>query len=236
MTAALVSLAAVLSLTACEDGDAASGAGRAPVGLPAVESPGAQGAGAAEDGADGESAGRNGGGTGGAEGPDGLTTRERFMLDNLPEAGSVMAAGEYVQRFTTCEQYSIDPSDTRYYAMDEKFDESWGVRFRGVCDEGGGSRLRVFFTGTGEGMKAFQKAYHADIADRLGADPDAGIDGGFAVGRDFAVIAVDPGVLRRLSASHLLVLNCNPAFEARGDVRTAPALVDGCVLTDDFLF
>lgn len=79
------------------------------------------------------------------------------MLENLPQAGTVMAAGEYLQRFTTCERYSIDSS------------------------------------------------------------------------------APDDDTIRDLSASGLLILNCNPNFQPQGDVSTAPALIDGCVLTDEFV-
>ncbi|MGW5735310.1 MULTISPECIES: hypothetical protein [Streptomyces] len=71
------------------------------------------------------------------------------MLENLPRAGTVMAAGEYLQRFTTCERYSIDPSDERYHPMDEKFDATWGVQFRGTCDDGGHGWIRVFKTSDG---------------------------------------------------------------------------------------
>ncbi|MFD6277951.1 hypothetical protein ACFWFI_20635 [Streptomyces sp. NPDC060209] len=219
-TAVMVAGAAVVSLAGCED-DGGSGDAAAV---------GAIGGAAEPQPADG--AGRNGG-TGG---DGGLSTRERFMLANLPESGSVMAAGEFLQRFTTCEQYSIDPSDDRYYPMDEQFDESWGVRFRGTCGDGGNGYIRVFWTGSGEGMKKLQNAYRADIAERVKTAPEAGIDGGFGIGADFAVIAPDPDTLRHLSASNLLVLNCNPDFEATGDVSTAPAQVDGCVLTDDFVF
>ncbi|MGW6061958.1 hypothetical protein [Streptomyces sp. NPDC055189] len=81
------------------------------------------------------------------------------MLENMPQAGTVMAAGEYLQRFTTCAPYSIDPSDERYYPMDEKLDTSWGVQFRGTCDDGGNGWIRVFKTSD---MKKFQTAYRAD--------------------------------------------------------------------------
>ncbi|MFK8908252.1 hypothetical protein [Streptomyces sp. YS-3] len=185
--------------------------------------------------ADEAGAGRNGG-TGGAVGADGLTTRQRFMLDNLPEAGAVMAAGEYVQRFTTCKRYSIDPSDDRYYPMDEEFDEKkWGVRFRGTCDDGHGGWIRVFWTGPGAGMKKFQAAYRADIAKRMKSTPNAGGKGGFAVGKDFAVIAPNDRTVRQLGGSLLLVLNCNPHHRATGDSATAPALVTGCKLSDEFV-
>ncbi|MEV8022563.1 hypothetical protein AB0O76_40980 [Streptomyces sp. NPDC086554] len=85
-----------------------------------------------------------------------------MMLDNLPEAKTVMAAGEYLQRFTTCDRYSIDPSDERYYPMDEKFDMSWGVQFRGTCDDGADGWIRVFKTSD---MEKFQTAYKADLAE-----------------------------------------------------------------------
>ncbi|MFG3510518.1 hypothetical protein ACGF5F_34040 [Streptomyces sp. NPDC047821] len=227
LTAAVVAGATVLSMAGCEKDDR-GGSG----GVTTIDATGTGGSGAGEPvGADGT--GRNGG-TGGGERPGGLSTREQFMLDNLPESGSVMAAGEFLQRFTACERYSIDPSDPRYYPMDEKFDATWGVKFRGTCNDAGGSYIRVFWTGTGEGMRTFQNAYRAHVADRLRTTPDADIDGGFGIGKDFAVIVPDPDTLRYLSASNLLVLNCNPNFQATGDVRTAPALVDGCVLTDDF--
>ncbi|MFG2298350.1 hypothetical protein [Streptomyces sp. NPDC048603] len=158
--------------------------------------------------------------------------RQKFMLDNLPRAGMVMAAGEYVARFTTCRTYSIDPSDERYYPMDAEFDADWGVQFRGTCDDAAGDWIRVFKTSD---MKRFQEAYRADIAQRMKTDPKAGIRGGFAVGRDFAVIAPSERTIRELSASHLLILNCNPTYRPTGDTRTAPALVDGCVLTDQFV-
>ncbi|WP_286248761.1 hypothetical protein [Streptomyces graminofaciens] len=212
MAAVLVAGAAVVSLAGCEDKDDAQGSGSDT----------------------GVEIGRNGGTTGGGL-PGQLTTRQKLMLDNLPESDSVMAAGEYLQRFTTCERYSIDPADTRYYPMDEEFDESWGVRFRGTCGDGGNGYIRVFWTGTDEGMKQFQEAYRDDIAERVKTSPSAGIDGGFGIGRNFAVIAPGSDTLRDLSSSHLLVLNCNPNFEATGDVSTAPAEVDGCVLTDDFI-
>ncbi|MFF0076273.1 hypothetical protein [Streptomyces sp. NPDC005494] len=221
LAAVAVMGAAVAGLAGCEDGsDSANPAEIGAIGG-AVDPP------APESGA------RNGGAGGEGEQSGGLSTRQRFMLDNLPESGSVMAAGEFLQRFTTCEQYSIDPSDTRYYPMDEQFDESWGVRFRGTCDDGGHGYIRVFWTGT-DGMRTLQNAYRADIAERVKTSPDAGIEGGFGVGKDFAVIAPDPDTLGDLSASNLLVLNCNPDFEASGDVSTAPAQADGCVLTDDF--
>ncbi|MET9549447.1 hypothetical protein ABZY36_29685 [Streptomyces sp. NPDC006627] len=173
--------------------------------------------------------GRNGGASGGPE------VRQKMMLDNMPEVGTVMAAGEYLQRFTACERYSIDPSDERYYPMDEKFDASWGVRFRGTCDDGGHGYIRVFKTDGTDGMERFQSAYKADVAERMERDERAAIKGGFAIGKDFAVIAPDGGTIRDLSASGLLVLNCNPNFRPTGDVATAPALVDGCVLTDEFV-
>ncbi|TGA84680.1 hypothetical protein [Streptomyces sp. MZ04] len=150
----------------------------------------------------------------------------------MPEAKTVMAAGEYLQRFTTCERYSIDPSDERYYPMDEKFDLSWGVQFRGTCDDGGGTWMRVFKTSD---MTQFQTAYKADLAEEMKDDELADVEGGFAIGKDFVVIAPDGETLRDLSASGLLELNCNPNFQVRGDVSTAPALVDGCVLTDEFV-
>ncbi|MGA4849808.1 hypothetical protein ACOBQB_27440 [Streptomyces sp. G5(2025)] len=155
-----------------------------------------------------------------------------MMLDNMPEAGTVMAAGAYLQRFTTCERYSIDPADERYYPMDEKFDASWGVQFRGTCDDGGHGYIRVLKTND---MVRFQSAYKADLAERLKTNERAAIKGGFAIGKDFAVIAPDGETIRDLSASGLLVLNCNPNFRPTGDVATAPALVDGCVLTDEFV-
>ncbi|WP_146193881.1 hypothetical protein [Streptomyces sp. MA5143a] len=225
LAAAVAAAAMVVSLAGCDDKDQA---GTSPVGR---ERAGEDRAG--EDQADESvvTGQRNGGAT--SDLPGGLTTRQKLMLDNLPESGAVMAAGEYLQRFTTCERYSIDPADTRYYPMDEEFDESWGVRFRGTCDDAGDSYIRVFWTGT-DGMKTFQEAYRADIAERVKKSPSAGIDGGFAIGRDFAVIAPDPDTVRQLSSSFLLVLNCNPNFEPVGDTSTAPAQVDGCVLTDDF--
>ncbi|MFD4478651.1 MULTISPECIES: hypothetical protein [unclassified Streptomyces] len=154
------------------------------------------------------------------------------MLENLPQADTVMAAGEYLQRFTTCERYSIDPADERYYPMDEQFDMSWGVQFRGTCDDSGDGWIRVFKTSD---MTQFQTAYKADVAERMKTDELAGLHGGFAVGKDFAVIAPDDDTIRDLSASGLLVLNCNPNFKPQGDVATAPASVDGCVLTDEFV-
>ncbi|WP_371528440.1 hypothetical protein OG302_22655 [Streptomyces sp. NBC_01283] len=154
------------------------------------------------------------------------------MLENLPQADTVMAAGEYLQRFTTCERYSIDPADDRYYPMDEQFDASWGVQFRGTCDDSGDGWIRVFKTSD---MTRFQTAYKADIAERMKTNELAGVHGGFAVGKDFAVIAPDDDTIRDLSASGLLVLNCNPNFKPQVDVSTAPASVDGCVLTDEFV-
>ncbi|MEV0529832.1 hypothetical protein AB0I66_41080 [Streptomyces sp. NPDC050439] len=169
---------------------------------------------------------RNGGTSGGPE------VRQKWMLENLPQAGTVMAAGEYLQRFTTCERYSIDPADERYYPMDEKFDMTWGVQFRGTCDDGDDGWIRVFKTSD---MKQFQTAYKAEITERMKTDERAGIRGGFAIGKDFAVIVPDDETLRDLSGSSLLELNCNPNFEPQGDVSTAPALIDGCLLTDEFV-
>ncbi|MEU5954782.1 hypothetical protein [Streptomyces sp. NPDC047525] len=206
------------------------------------ESDGADGAGAGAGAGDGSSAStsastapgigsdqapaRNGGTSGGPE------VRQKWMLENLPQADTVMAAGEYLQRFTTCERYSIDPSDERYYPMDEKFDMSWGVQSRGTCDDSGDGWIRVFKTSD---MEQFQTAYRAEIAEEMKTNELAGVKGGFAVGKDFAVIAPDGDTIRDLSASGLLVLNCNPNFQPRGDVSTAPASVDGCVLTDEFV-
>ncbi|MFF7259061.1 hypothetical protein ACFZCL_02010 [Streptomyces sp. NPDC008159] len=239
LAAAVAAGAMVVSLTGCDDKDQAGtspvGRERAGEGRAGEDQAGEERTGEEEAGSGDEESvvtgQRNGGATSDLAG--GLTTRQKLMLDNLPESGSVMAAGEYLQRFTTCERYSIDPADTRYYPMDEKFDESWGVRFRGTCDDAGDSHIRVFWTGT-DGMKTLQEAYRADIAERVKKSPSAGIDGGFAIGRDFAVIAPDPDTVRHLSSSFLLVLNCNPNFEPVGDISTAPAQVDGCVLTDDF--
>ncbi|MFI8874151.1 hypothetical protein [Streptomyces sp. NPDC055243] len=173
-----------------------------------------------------EAPARNGGTSGGPG------VRQKWMLENLPQADTVMAAGEYLQRFTTCERYSIDPSDERYYPMDEKFDMGWGVQFRGTCDDGGDGWIRVFKTSD---MKQFQTAYKADVAERMKTSELAGVKGGFAIGKDFAVIAPDDDTIRDLSASGLLILNCNPNFQPVGDVSTAPALIDGCVLTDEFV-
>ncbi|MGW2327791.1 hypothetical protein ACWC5C_18725 [Streptomyces sp. NPDC001700] len=232
LVAAVIAGVLTASLTGCEDDNKGKSGGDTPAAI------GASGLAGGTDGSEEpppiSEGGRNGGAGDDGVLPDGLTTRQRLMLDNLPESGAVMAAGEYLQRFTTCETYSIDPSDTRYYPMDATFDESWGVRFRGTCDDGGGDYIRVFWTGPGDGMKTFQKAYRADLAKRIKNSPNAGIDGGFGVGKDFAVIAADPDTLRDLSSSHLLVLNCNPNYQPTGDTSTAPALVDDCVLTDDF--
>ncbi|MEV6758760.1 hypothetical protein [Streptomyces sp. NPDC051214] len=180
----------------------------------------------ADDDSDALAPTRNGGTSGGPE------VRQKWMLENLPQADTVMAAGEYLQRFTTCERYSIDPSDERYYPMDEKFDMTWGVQFRGTCDDGGNGWIRVFKTSD---MKQFQTAYKAEITERMKTNERAGIEGGFAIGKDFAVIAPDGETLRDLSGSSLLELNCNPNFEPQGDVSTAPALIDGCLLTDEFI-
>ncbi|MEV0120553.1 hypothetical protein AB0I16_03190 [Streptomyces sp. NPDC050703] len=252
--AAVATVAVALTATACEDDGGGGKDGAA--GLPGLSrSAGTDGSGG-YDGSGGS--GGSGPGTTGGTGTDSDTdngtdsdsgtgdeaptrnggtsggphVRQKRLLDNLPRAGSVMAAGEYVQRFTTCERYSIDPSDERYYPMDEKFDASWGVQFRGTCGDGGHGWIRVFKTSD---MRRFQAAYKADLAERVKKARLAGIDGGFAVGKDFAVIAPDDRTIRQLSASGLLMLNCNPDFQPVGDVTVVPALVDGCVLTDDFI-
>ncbi|UQT57699.1 hypothetical protein M4V62_22830 [Streptomyces durmitorensis] len=66
-------------------------------------------------------------------------------------------------------------------------------------------------------MKQFQTAYRAEIAEEMRTDELAGAKGVFAVGKDFAVIAPDGDTIRDLSASGLLVLNCNPNFQPPGD-------------------
>ncbi|MEV0256271.1 hypothetical protein AB0H82_18655 [Streptomyces sp. NPDC050732] len=223
MLTALVAVGALaLSVSGCDGEDGEDSDGGAKAGAEGVA--GTEGAAGDEGGAG--NPGRNGGASGGPE------VRQKMMLDNMPEAGMVMAAGEYVQRFTTCERYSIDPSDERYYPMDEKFDETWGVQFRGTCDDGGHGYIRVFKTSD---MAKFQTAYKADVAERMKTNEHAAIKGGFAIGKDFAVIAPDERSIRDLSASGLLILNCNPNFQPVGDVATAPSLVEGCVLTDEFV-
>ncbi|MEV6396215.1 hypothetical protein AB0M39_15805 [Streptomyces sp. NPDC051907] len=215
---------ALVLLTGCDgdgDGVKATGAdGGTSQQAPSADTPPAQ------PWLTGDGDGRNGGASGGPE------ARQKMMLDNMPKAGTVMAAGEYVQRFTTCERYSIDPSDERYYPMDEKFDATWGVQFRGTCNDSGNGYIRVFKTND---MRMFQEAYRGEVAERMKNSSTADIEGGFAVGEDFAVIAPDDDSIRQLSASGLLILNCNPNFQPQGDVSTAPALVEGCVLTDQFV-
>ncbi|MDQ0797409.1 hypothetical protein [Streptomyces sp. B1I3] len=70
-------------------------------------------------------------------------------------------------------------------------------------------------------MRTFRDAYRAHVAEEVRTAPSAGIHGGFAVGRDLAVIAPDPESVRRLAASQLLVLHRDPDCEATGDVRMA---------------
>ncbi|WP_447038796.1 hypothetical protein [Streptomyces sp. DSM 118878] len=246
LAAAFAVTALALTATACEDDGGGKKDGAA--GLPGLSEPTGpdDGSGTGESGTDadahesgtdagegGTSAGagdenptRNGGTSGGPH------VRQKRLLDNMPQAGSVMAAGEYIQRFTTCERYSVSPSDERYYPMDEKFDASWGVQFRGTCDDGGRGWIRVFKTSD---MERFQSAYKADVAERMKKNQQAAIKGGFAVGKDFAVIAPDDRTIRDLSSSGLLILNCNPNHRPSGDTTEVPALVDGCVLTDEFV-
>ena len=62
------------------------------------------------------------------------------MLENMPQAGTVMAAGEYLQRVTTCERYSIDlgyraKAGPRSYRFSPHtlVDTSSRPHFRGYC-------------------------------------------------------------------------------------------------------
>ncbi|MFK4221683.1 hypothetical protein [Streptomyces sp. NPDC019890] len=166
---------------------------------------------------------KNGGVNGSA--PDGATG-----FDGLPVAGSMKAAFDYVATYSRCKDLGTRPDDERFYSGDSEKDAGWGVTERGVCSTGHREEwTRIFMVSD---MKKFQGAYKADLYKQFKDDPEAGLNGGFAIGQDFAVVAVGDDEVRGLGQSQLLILNCNPSFAVPSGYKKEKALVEGCVLTD----
>ncbi|ATW51567.1 hypothetical protein [Streptomyces peucetius] len=215
--ALLATAAALLVLTACGVGGSETGPGFGP-----DQGTGQAGAG---DPAEGtlENPTRNGGVNGAA--PDDATG-----FAGLPVAGSMKAAYDFVAGNSDCEDLGTNPNDERFYPEDAEKDADWGVTERGVCSTGNSDqRTRIFMVGD---MEKFQAAYKSDLYKEFEDNPSAGLNGGFAVAQDFAVVAVGDDDARRIIGSGLLVLNCNPSFAVPSGYQKEKALVEGCVLTD----
>lgn len=214
-----VTVAALLSLTACSgDGDDPT-AGADPVLEGMTQGQGADGGGPNEGTLENPS--RNGGVNGSA--PDDATG-----FASLPVAVSMKTAAGYVGGLALCDELATDPEDERFYDADSRIDGGWGVSERGVC----GSRrepIRIFMV---KDMKKFQASYKAELDQKRQENPSAGMDGGFAIGQDFAVITADSDAANALSGAELLILNCNPSLSVPSGYSKEKALVDGCALTD----
>ncbi|MET9886200.1 hypothetical protein ABZZ20_24315 [Streptomyces sp. NPDC006430] len=169
-----------------------------------------------------------GGISGGAAGSDGsgIAPKDGPRAERLPKAGNMAAAAQWVNGRTRCTSVSVGPDGYEYFDEDQKYDAKWSVTERGACSKG----TRIFML---KDAKAFQAAYKADLDRQLPEHPNRGLNGGFLVGRDFAVLATSDSAISAMTKSGgLLILNCNPKFAAPSGYVKELALVKGCVLTD----
>ncbi|MFD9337949.1 hypothetical protein ACFWBF_26640 [Streptomyces sp. NPDC060028] len=161
-------------------------------------------------------------------GVNGNAPKNGTAFQQLPKAATMAAAARYVNGYTKCTSVATDKNDYEYWDDDAQYDAKWSVTERGDCGKG----TRIFML---KDPKAFQAAYKASIDAELAADPKKGINGGFAVGQDFAVIATSRNAITAMTKpGGLFILNCNPNFAPPSGYVKEKALVSGCVLTDYF--
>ncbi|MCX5194755.1 hypothetical protein OOK31_12745 [Streptomyces sp. NBC_00249] len=144
---------------------------------------------------------------------------------------SLAEAQAYVQKYTSCENLSTDPNDSRVNLAGYIPVGTWSVTERGICSDKN-EHGEIVFDMVSD-MKAHQQAYKDRIAQRLAEGYwDAGLYDQIVVGKSFALTATKTGTTLALVKSDLRVLVCNPDFAVPEGYKKEKALVDGCVLTD----
>ncbi|MGE7387555.1 hypothetical protein ACQKM2_18935 [Streptomyces sp. NPDC004126] len=140
-------------------------------------------------------------------------------------------AQAYVQKYTSCEDLSSDPNDSRVNLNGFTPAGSSGITARGVCsDEKERGEIVISMVSD---MKAHQQAEKDHITKRLDEGYwDAGLYDPVFYGKNFMAFPRKTGTALALAKSDLRVLVCNPDFTVPEGYKKEKALVDGCVLTD----
>ncbi|MFI9202556.1 hypothetical protein [Streptomyces sp. NPDC053048] len=207
-------LAALTSVTACEDGDkeAAPTTPAAPSPAPSASS---------------------------ASSPAAQDSRASL---GLPSAGSLAELRKLVHdnHSVDCTKFSTDPATVAVRSIDylpaiEGDHQAWGVSERGLCGETGGERRAHGLTWLDKvrDMAAFQaRAKEAQLKELTENGRIKATRSKVLVGADIAVETNDKSARHGLYQQRFLALNCESGFTAPQGYRLEKALVEGCVLTN----
>ncbi|WP_051774344.1 hypothetical protein [Streptomyces sp. NRRL S-237] len=147
---------------------------------------------------------------------------------------TLAGAQAHVQQYTSCENLSTDPNDSRVPLSGFIGAGDWGITERGVCtDKKARGETVLFLT---PDMKAFQQAAKDNAAKLLaeGRD-DTDLASRTVVGKTFALTALKTATAVSLvdpPNSDLRILSCNPDVFVPEGFKKEKALVEGCFLTD----
>lgn len=150
------------------------------------------------------------------------------------EPATLAGAQAHVQQYTSCENLSTDPNDSRVPLSGFIGAGDWGITERGVCtDKKARGEIVLFLT---PDMKAFQQAAK-DHAAKLLAEGrgDTDLASRTVVGKTFALTALGTATAVSLvdpPNSDLRILTCNPDVFVPEGFKKEKALVEGCFLTD----
>ncbi|MER7825565.1 hypothetical protein ABTX85_23740 [Streptomyces sp. NPDC096097] len=151
-----------------------------------------------------------------------------------PAPATPAGAQAHVQQYTSCENLSTDPNDSRVPLSGFIGAGDWGITERGVCtDKKARGEIVLFLT---PDMKAFQQAAK-DHAAKLLAEGrgDTDLASRTVVGKTFALTALKTATAVSLvdpPNSDLRILSCNPDIFVPEGFKKEKALVEGCFLTD----
>ncbi|WP_405979005.1 hypothetical protein [Streptomyces sp. NBC_00158] len=140
-------------------------------------------------------------------------------------------AQAYVQKYTSCEDLSSDPNDSRVNLNGYTPVGTSGITARGVCSDK--KQQGEIVLSMVSDMKAHQQAEKDHVTKRLDEGYwDAGLYDPVLYGKTFTVTAQKTGTNLALVKSDLRALVCNPDFTVPEGYKKEKALVEGCVLTD----
>ncbi|MFB6820413.1 hypothetical protein ACFCXA_02325 [Streptomyces virginiae] len=147
---------------------------------------------------------------------------------------TLVGAQAHVQQYTSCENLSTDPNDSRVPLSGFIGAGDRGITERGVCtDKKARGEIVLFLT---PDMKAFQQAAKDHTAKLLAEGRyDTDLAGRTVVGKTFALTALKTATAVSLvdpPNSDLRILSCNPDVFVPEGFKKEKALVEGCFLTD----
>ncbi|MEU9717080.1 hypothetical protein [Streptomyces sp. NPDC047976] len=140
-------------------------------------------------------------------------------------------AQAYLRKYTSCEDLSSDPNDSRVNLTGYNPVGTSGITARGVCtDEKAQGEIVIHMISD---MKANQQAEKDHVTKRLDEGYwDAGLYDPVFYGKTFTAFSRKTETALALAKSDLRALVCNPDFTVPEGYKKEKALVDGCVLTD----